>query len=79
MPERLKLLCFRCRLPLYERLETFAFGHHLDRTSVINLALVSFFRAIDQRAANHESCTLEDLAAMLGEEGNEAPAPLEKR
>lgn len=54
---------------MYERLETFAFGHHLDRTSVINLALVSFFRTIDERVANCESCTLDDLAAMLEEPG----------
>lgn len=54
---------------MFEQLESFAARHHLDRTSVINLALVSFFRTIQDRAVRGEGCTLKDLAAMLAEDG----------
>ncbi len=62
---------------MFERLETFAWNHRLDRTSVINLALVSFFRMIEQRDAEGRGCTLEDLASMLADDEASSPAPQE--
>lgn len=33
------MITFRCHSELYERLETFASEHRLDRTSILKLAL----------------------------------------
>lgn len=77
MPERLKLICFRCRQPMFDRLERFAWNYRLDRTSVINLALVSFFRTIEERESSGEGWKLEDLAKLLGSEEGVSSAPFD--
>lgn len=53
---------------MFDRLEAFAWNYRLDRTSVINLALVAFFQTIEQREASGESWTLEDMARLLAKE-----------
>lgn len=62
---------------MFDRLEVFAWNYRLDRTSVINLALVSFFRTIEQRESSGKSWTLEDLANMLESDEEAHPAPFE--
>ncbi len=51
----LHMITFRCQNDLFERLEHFARQRHLDRTSVLKLALHYYLNCLSCRISNQRN------------------------